>query len=102
MPSPDEITIALLGDVMLGRGIEQILPHPHPSDPLAYGFVQLPAYSKLRGDQLFPRWTASAGLGYHCGDRRIGLGTRGQPIGSGERTFTFQLRTAAKRETAAR
>ena len=27
-----------------------------------YGFVQLPVYSKLDGYQLFPRWTASAGL----------------------------------------
>ena len=34
MPSPDEITIALLGDAMLGRGIDQILPHP--SDPQLY------------------------------------------------------------------
>lgn len=31
---------------------------------VAYGFVQLPAYGKLQGYQLFPRWTASAGLGY--------------------------------------
>lgn len=29
---------------------------------VAYGFVQLPVYSKLQGDQLFPRWTASVGL----------------------------------------
>jgi hypothetical protein len=29
---------------------------------VAYGFVQLPAYSKLQGYQLFPRWTASVGL----------------------------------------
>ncbi len=38
--------------VMLARGV------------VAYGFVQLPAYSKLQGYQLFPRWTASAGLSY--------------------------------------
>ena len=31
---------------------------------VAYGFVQLPAYSRLQGYQLFPRWTASAGLSY--------------------------------------
>jgi len=31
---------------------------------LAYGFVQLPVYSRLDGYQLFPRWTASAGLSY--------------------------------------
>lgn len=30
----------------------------------AYGFVQLPVYSRLDGYQLFPRWTASAGLSY--------------------------------------
>lgn len=29
-----------------------------------YGFVQMPVYSKLDGYQLFPRWTASVGLGY--------------------------------------
>jgi hypothetical protein len=30
----------------------------------AFGFVMLPAYSKLEGYQLFPRWTASVGLSY--------------------------------------
>jgi hypothetical protein len=30
----------------------------------AYGFVQLPIYSKLDGYQLFPRWTATVGLSY--------------------------------------
>lgn len=29
-----------------------------------YGFVQLPVYSNLQGYQLFPRWTASAGVSY--------------------------------------
>jgi hypothetical protein len=29
-----------------------------------YAFVQLPVYSKLDGYQLFPRWTASAGVSY--------------------------------------
>lgn len=29
-----------------------------------YGFVQLPVYSKLDGYQLFPHWTATAGLSY--------------------------------------
>jgi len=29
-----------------------------------YGFVQLPIYSKLDGYQLFPKWTATAGLSY--------------------------------------
>jgi hypothetical protein len=29
-----------------------------------YGFLQLPVYSKLDGYQLFPRWTATAGLSY--------------------------------------
>jgi hypothetical protein len=29
-----------------------------------YGFVQLPVYSKLDGYQLFPHWTASAGVSY--------------------------------------
>lgn len=29
-----------------------------------YGFVQLPIYSHLSGYQLFPRWTASVGMGY--------------------------------------
>jgi hypothetical protein len=29
-----------------------------------YGFVQLPIYSRLDGYQLFPRWTASAGVSY--------------------------------------
>lgn len=29
-----------------------------------YGFVQLPVYSKLQGYQLFPRWTATAGVSY--------------------------------------
>ena len=29
-----------------------------------YGFVQLPIYGKLDGYQLFPRWTASAGVSY--------------------------------------
>jgi len=28
----------------------------------AYGFVQLPVYSRLDGYQLFPHWTASAGI----------------------------------------
>ncbi len=31
---------------------------------VAYGFMQVPAYSRLQGYQLFPRWTASAGLSY--------------------------------------
>lgn len=30
----------------------------------AFAFVQLPVYSNLYGIQLFPRWTASAGLSY--------------------------------------
>jgi len=30
-----------------------------------YGFVQVPVYSNLSGYQLFPHWTASAGLSYH-------------------------------------
>jgi hypothetical protein len=30
----------------------------------AFAFVQLPVYSNLYGVQLFPRWTASAGLSY--------------------------------------
>ena len=30
----------------------------------AFGFVQLPVYSNLYGYQLFPRWTASAGVSY--------------------------------------
>ncbi|OIQ95353.1 hypothetical protein GALL_226210 [mine drainage metagenome] len=30
----------------------------------AYGFVQVPVFSHLDGYQLFPRWTASAGLSY--------------------------------------
>ncbi len=30
----------------------------------AYGFVQIPVYSELSGYQLFPRWTASVGIGY--------------------------------------
>jgi hypothetical protein len=29
-----------------------------------FGFVQVPVYSNLQGYQLFPRWTASAGLTY--------------------------------------
>jgi hypothetical protein len=29
-----------------------------------FGFVQIPLYSKLDGIQLFPRWTASAGVSY--------------------------------------
>jgi len=29
-----------------------------------YAFVQLPVYSNLDGYQLFPRWTATVGLGY--------------------------------------
>ena len=29
---------------------------------VAYGFVQLPVYSNLQGYQLFPRWTATAGI----------------------------------------
>ena len=29
-----------------------------------YGFVQLPVYSNLYGYQLFPRWTATAGVSY--------------------------------------
>ena len=29
-----------------------------------YGFVQLPLYSRLEGYQLFPHWTASAGVTY--------------------------------------
>lgn len=29
-----------------------------------YGFVQVPVYSNLYGYQLFPRWTASVGVGY--------------------------------------
>jgi len=29
-----------------------------------YGFVQLPVFSDLSGYQLFPRWTATAGLSY--------------------------------------
>jgi hypothetical protein len=33
-------------------------------DVNAYGFVQVPVYSELSGYQLFPRWTASLGIGY--------------------------------------
>ena len=33
-------------------------------DLQAFGFVQLPVYSRLDGYQLAPRWTASAGLSY--------------------------------------
>src|SRR5688500_8791419 len=33
-----EIRVALCGDVMLGRGIDQILPHP--CDPMLYGTAQ--------------------------------------------------------------
>jgi hypothetical protein len=29
-----------------------------------FAFAQLPVYSNLYGSQLFPRWTASAGLTY--------------------------------------
>ena len=29
-----------------------------------FAFVQLPIYSRLTGYQLFPRWTASAGVSY--------------------------------------
>jgi hypothetical protein len=29
-----------------------------------FGFVQLPVYSRLDGYQLFPHWTASAGVTY--------------------------------------
>ncbi|MDE1951288.1 MAG: transporter [Betaproteobacteria bacterium] len=29
-----------------------------------YGFIQLPVYSKLEGYQLFPHWTATAGMSY--------------------------------------
>ncbi|MDA3877401.1 MAG: hypothetical protein PF483_09965 [Halothiobacillus sp.] len=29
-----------------------------------YGFVQVPIYSQLSGYQLFPRWTATVGMGY--------------------------------------
>jgi len=31
---------------------------------MAYGFVQVPIYSRLDGYQLFPRWTATAGVVY--------------------------------------
>jgi hypothetical protein len=44
----------------LSPGVTVGLPH----GLLAYGFVQLPVYSRLDGYQLFPRWTASAGLSY--------------------------------------
>ncbi|MEJ2646651.1 MAG: transporter [Gammaproteobacteria bacterium] len=30
----------------------------------AYGFVQLPVYSRLDGYQLFPKWTATVGVSY--------------------------------------
>jgi len=30
----------------------------------AFAFAQLPVYSNLYGIQLFPRWTASAGVSY--------------------------------------
>lgn len=44
----------------LSPGITVALPH----NAQAYGFVQLPVYSRLDGYQLFPRWTASAGVSY--------------------------------------
>jgi Putative MetA-pathway of phenol degradation len=37
----------------------QLTPGAH-----VYGFAQLPVYSNLYGDQLFPRWTASVGVSY--------------------------------------
>ena len=37
----------------------QVIPSLH-----VYGFVQLPVYSNLYGNQLFPRWTASMGASY--------------------------------------
>ena len=33
-------------------------------DLQVYGFVQLPVYSRLQGYQLFPHWTASAGVSH--------------------------------------
>jgi hypothetical protein len=36
-----------------------VLPKLH-----VYGFVQVPVYSNLYGDQLFPRWTATVGASY--------------------------------------
>ena len=49
------------GDVVyLSPGISAAVGH----GLTAYGFVQVPVYSDLVGYQLFPRWTANAGVSY--------------------------------------
>ncbi len=60
---PDEVTLALMGDAMLGRGIDQILPHP--SDP-----------------QLYERFVGSA-KDYVALARRVN-GAIGEPVGVDE------------------
>jgi len=46
--------------VYLSPGVTASLLH----NLQVYGFVQLPVYSNLQGYQLFPRWTASAGVSF--------------------------------------
>jgi hypothetical protein len=48
-------TVAYLSPGVTAR----ITPHVH-----VFGFVQVPVYSNLDGYQLFPHWTASAGVSY--------------------------------------
>ena len=63
--SPDQGALADIQDTAgnvayLSPGLTaQVLPAMH-----VYGFAQLPVYSNLYGDQLFPRWTASVGVSY--------------------------------------
>ena len=63
--SPDQGALADLTDtggtaVYISPGLTVSVAH----DLQLYGFVQLPIYSRLDGYQLFPSWTASAGVSY--------------------------------------
>jgi len=66
-PSPNSIRLFLCGDVMTGRGIDQILPHP--GDPRLYEpyLKNAKAYVKL-GEQLYGPISHPVGFSYVWGD----------------------------------
>ena len=71
---PEEVTIAWMGDAMLGRGVDQILPHP--SDPVLYERLAGSAKDYLRlAQRASGSFATPVGLGYIWGDAIADLAT---------------------------
>ena len=72
MPQTDSIRLFLCGDVMTGRGIDQVLPHPN--DPTLHEPYIGDARSYLKLAERYP-----SGELHGCRGRRISTVTFGQP-----------------------